>query len=211
MTDDLRARVLAEVARTPSLSRAQTRQRAYAIIAVGALTTVAFFIATGGVVRGARPPNLVAFTAGLGLVLGVLSTWLVLGSRSMLGRPRAALATGVLATSAALALVVAAASSIWPSDEDVPRTIDAACGALTIAQGAIPLAAFLLPRRGADPVHPILAGAAIGAAAGAWALMLAYLRCPHATLVHGLVAHAGPGLVLAAVGAGLGWAILRLR
>lgn len=211
MSDDLRARILAEVARTPSPTRAETRRRGLLVVAIAAIATAAFAVASGGVVRGDRPLVLVAFTSGLALAVGALSTWLVLGARSMLGRPRTALAVGALATSATLFLLVVVAAAVWPSHEDVPRSIDAACGAMTLAQGAIPLAAFAIPRRGADPVHPALTGAAIGAAAGAWSAMLAYLRCPHATLVHGFLAHAGPSLLLAAVGAIVGWALLRLR
>jgi hypothetical protein len=88
---------------------------------------------------------------------------------------------------------------------------DLACGAMTIAQGALPLLALLLPRRGSDPVHPALTGAALGMTAGGWAVVMAYLRCPHAAMTHALLAHVVPTLALAALGAALGGWLLRLR
>jgi hypothetical protein len=78
-------------------------------------------------------------------------------------------------------------------------------------QGALPLLALIVPRRGTDPVHPVFTGAALGMTAGAWTAMMAYLRCPHAVSLHCIVAHVVPMLVFAFVGALLGRALLKIH
>jgi hypothetical protein len=78
-------------------------------------------------------------------------------------------------------------------------------------QGALPLVALLAPRRGTDPVHPAVTGAALGMTAGAWTAMMAYLRCPHPSAFHCIAAHVAPTLLLTVAGALLGHALLRVR
>ncbi len=88
---------------------------------------------------------------------------------------------------------------------------DMACAAMTLVQGALPLAALVIPRRGTNPVHPVVSGAALGMTAGAWTAMMAYLRCAHSGALHCILAHVVPTLVLTAIGALLGWLLLRVR
>jgi hypothetical protein len=98
---DLRARVLAEVARTPAPTRSVQERRALAVTVAGAIATAVLF-AMSGVERGTRPAELVAFTAGLGLLAALVLTRLSAGaSGSMLGRPARVLVSAVaIATSA---------------------------------------------------------------------------------------------------------------
>jgi hypothetical protein len=211
---DLRARVLAEASRTPAPTRGEHRKRVLILAALGALTTAALFFGMGGFAKGARPAPLVAFTAGFGLLASVVLTRLSVGvTGSMLGRPRSVLLLACIVLAPLLALVAFAASAIWPEHgaEGVPLTLDVACGALTLVQGALPLAFLILPRRGTDPVHPATTGAALGMTAGAWTAMMAYLRCPHAAAFHCIVAHVIPTLLLTVVGAVLGYALLKIR
>lgn len=214
VASDLRARVLAEVARTPSPTRAVHHRRVTWTAALGAIAVLASFLATGGANRGARPVEMIAFTAGLGAVAASVVTHLASGrGGSMLGRPRPLLLAAVVIAAPLLALVVLGATMIWPEPaaQHVAGGAHLSCGALSLLQGAIPLAVLLAPRRGTDPVHPVLAGAALGMTAGAWAAVLAALRCTKAAAVHGLVAHVGPALILTALGAALGWLLLRVR
>ena len=73
------------------------------------------------------------------------------------------------------------------------------------------LAAFLFLRRGSDPVHPRASGAALGAAAGAWASVLIHLHCPVAATDHVLLGHLAPVLFLSLAGVLVGRRLLGVR
>lgn len=212
--DDLRARVLAEVARTPSPTRSAYKRRIVLLATVGAIATVVLFVGMGGMSPGTRPVEMIAFTVGFGLVAAAVLTRLSSGEpRSMLGRPRTVLLTAVVVTAPILAVLALGATLAWPdaSSEHVDGSVTFACGAISVLQGALPLIVLLLPRRGTDPVHPAITGAALGMTAGAWTVVMAYLRCPHASAMHCIVAHVVPTLILTVLGAGLGWFLLRVR
>ena len=214
MSQDLRARVLEEVARTPSPTRADYKRRIMLVAAIGAIATVSLFIGTGGMSPGTRPVEMIAFTVGFGLVAAAVLTRLSSGQQgSMLGRSRPLLLTAIVVTAPVLALVALCAPMVWPQapDEHVLGGAHLACGAISVLQGALPLIVLLLPRRGTDPVHPAITGAALGMTAGAWTVVMAYLRCPHAAPMHCIVAHVVPTLILTALGALLGWLLLRVK
>jgi hypothetical protein len=211
---ELRARVLAEAARTPSPTRAVYKRRVLLIAAIGAVATASLFVVMGGMAPGTRPVEMIAFTVGFGLLAAAVLTRLSSGPRgSMLGRPRSVLLTAVVVTAPLLALVALSATMAWPdhAGQEVGGSVHFACGLISVAQGALPLLALLLPRRGSDPVHPAITGAALGMTAGAWTVVMAYLRCPHGAAMHCIVAHVVPTLVLTALGAALGWLLLRLK
>jgi hypothetical protein len=212
--DDLRARVLAQVKTEASPDRDAYRRRVGIISGVGAVATTALFFAMGGFAPGTRPVELVAFTAGLALFAAAVLTRISSGrAQSMLGRPRSVLVTACVVAAPALALVALVAAMCWPgpASEETTSHAHLACAAMTLAQGSLPLVALLVPRRGSDPVHPAITGAALGMTAGAWTAMMAYLRCPHAAAIHCIIAHVGPTLVLTALGALLGWVLLRVK
>lgn len=214
-SDALRARVLAEARGLPSPTRAQHRARALALGAGGVLATLALFFATDGLKPGTRPAELIAFHAVFTLAFALVLTRLSGGAPgNMLGRPRAVLLGAPALAAPALALGAVAAAALWPevaaADDPSTRT-HVACSVLTIVQGALPLAALLVPRRGTDPIHPAVSGAALGMTAGAWAATMAYLRCPHGAASHCVIAHVGPTLLLAAAGAALGALLLRIK
>jgi hypothetical protein len=213
-SSDLRDKVLALAKETPSLTRSQYRTRLGAIAAIGALATTSLFFAMGGFARGTRPLELVCFTAGIGLFAAIVLTRLSADrGTSMLGRPRSWLVTLCVVSAPILAIVAFVAAHLWPEPaaEEVTTTINLRCALATIVQGALPLVALLVPKRGSDPIHPMVTGAALGMTAGAWTAMMAYLRCPHAAALHCILAHVVPTLVLTALGAILGRVLLRLR
>lgn len=208
----LRAKILAEIAKTPAPTRAEHKTRVRLVVGIGTAATVAIFFATGGLSVGSRPVELVAFAAGFALFASIVLTRLSSTKpRSMLGRPRAVLVTGSVVAAPVLALAALAAAWLWPEPaaEAVSSRSDLACAALTVVQGALPLIALFVPRRGTDPVHPAVSGAALGMTAGAWSAMMAYLRCPHAAGLHCVLAHVAPTLILTGVGAILGHFLLR--
>lgn len=215
MNAELRARILAEARRMPSPTRAEHRKRLVGLVAAGVVAASALFFAMGGVKSGTRPLSMVAFTGGFALLAAVVLTRLS-GRRpgSMLPRPTPLLVGIAVATAPALALSVVIAATIWPEaalGDAVGARTHAACGMMTLVQGALPLFVLIVPWRHGDPVHPAITGAALGMAAGAWATTMAYLRCPHPDPSHCVIAHVAPTLVLTALGAVLGRALLRMR
>src|SRR5690349_14560948 len=111
---DLRARVLAEVARAPAPTRREHRTKVAILYAAGALATIALFFAAGGLRRGARPVELVAFTAGTGLLAAVVLTRVSAGtSGSMLGRPRHVLLLAGVLGAAVLMVTACAVGTLW--------------------------------------------------------------------------------------------------
>ena len=211
---ELRARVLAGLSSIPAPTRSEHRARSLRIASLGLVATVAVFLVLGGFLRGARPMQLVVFTSGLALLVAMILTRLSMTSapHSMLGRPRSLLLLACIATAPLLALVPVLADSIWPEADQAPLRADLMCSMLSLVEGAVPLAFFLVLRSGTDPVHPTLQGATLGLTAGAWSGTMAYLRCPHADVKHCIVAHGMvPALVLLAVGAVAGRRLLRLR
>jgi hypothetical protein len=209
-SSELRARVLAEIAQTPADTRAQHRRRILVASSGATVATAILFLAMGGFRWGTRPMPLVVFSSGLGLLAAAVLMHVALGGRSMLGRPRSALVTAFIVTAGVLALAALVAPLLWPSPEGV-MTAHLACAIETVVQGALPLLALLVARRSSDPVKPALTGATFGMSAGAWAVMLAYLRCPEPGAAHCIVAHVAPTLILTALGAVLGRALLRIR
>jgi hypothetical protein len=211
---ELRARVLSEAKRSPSPTRAEHRRRVAAIALAGAIATTGLFFATGNVAPGARPTDMIAFSVGFALVAAIVLTRLSSArASSMFGRPRHVLVTACVVAAPLLALGALVAAACWPTParEEVPTQAHAACAALTLLQGVLPLGALLVPKRGSDPVHPAVTGGALGMTAGAWTAMMAYLRCPHAAALHCIGAHVAPTLILTALGAWLGWALLRVK
>ena len=72
----------------------------------------------------------------------------------------------------------------------------------------VPLLGVLWLRRGSDPLHPHLTGAASGAAVGAGVWVLVDLWCPVSYLPHLLLGHVLPLLLLITLAALLGSRII---
>jgi hypothetical protein len=88
----------------------------------------------------------------------------------MLGRPRAVLAATTIAAPAVLfAWKVLFSTRFAGMTDPWPDRPGLKCLALSLAVGVRPLAACVLLRRGGDPLHPTLSGAALGVTAGAGA------------------------------------------
>jgi hypothetical protein len=156
-----------------------------------------------------RPASVGAWII-VGLVaLAAGSTWLALPPRrSMLPPP----AGRLLVVALGVPLVVGAWLIAWHTAYDDAFTrLGVRCFAFTVAAAPWPFVVLrsLAPRF--DPVRPRLTGAALGAAAGAWAAVVVEFWCPLADPSHVLIGHALPLLVLAAAGALGGVRLLRLR
>lgn len=207
---ELRAKILAAAQHEPAPTRSARRRRDALAATVGIAAMAALFFAFGGVKPGGRPAAMIVFAVGLA-ALAALALRTVLGAR-MLGPSRRTLAAmTVLAPVACVAIAVVVATAWAMPDHALPMRSHVACTFMTIVHGALALGVMIATRRGSDPVHPALTGAALGVIAGAWAASLAWLRCPHVELGHGLVAHVAPIALAAALGAVVGRRALAIQ
>jgi hypothetical protein len=164
------------------------------------------FAAAGGAHCESRSPTLIAGTAMGAGVLALVSLWSALSrGRSMLGRPRAIVLAIAVAAPVALFVWKVGWSAQYPDALDAwPVRVGFRCLGLTLAMSLWPLFALALARRGTDPVHPAVTGAAFGVAVGACAWVLTDLWCPIAYPPHLLLGHVLPIALLAGLGAYLG-------
>jgi hypothetical protein len=203
---ELRARVLEAVQResAPSVA-AGGRRRARALIwGFGVSLAILVLSLVGGPHAHARPHGYVVALAAAWLPIAVLATWAGVGrGGSMLGRPLAWRIAVVALTPLALLAVWAALAQVWPStlgDPSGPPQY-AICNVMTLVFAAGPLIAFGVVRRGSDPVSPRLTGAAIGAAAAAWAAVVLHILCGFTSAQHILLGHIVPVVLTTFVGA----------
>jgi hypothetical protein len=156
-----------------------------------------------------RPLDAGAGMIGGTLALALVATWLALPPRrSMLSRP----APVLLAVALALPVLLGGWLVGWHSTYQDPFVRSGfLCFGLTVATAPWPFAVLVFAARRFEPRLPGLAGAALGAAAGAWAAVMAELWCPLSVPDHVAVGHALPVLVLAAAGALAGRWLLRIR
>jgi hypothetical protein len=175
----------------------------------GALMLLALGVAGGPSHAAGR--SLLAGTSILAgvMALAVGSTFLTLPPRrSMLPPARVQL----LSVALGVPLLVGVWLVLWHSTYADPFVrIGWRCFTLTAASAPGPFWVLLSlsPRR--DPRHPALTGAALGAAAGSWAALMVELWCPLAEPAHVAVGHVAPLVLLAALGAGIGARLFRLR
>ncbi|MCG8557908.1 MAG: NrsF family protein [Proteobacteria bacterium] len=214
-SQDLREAVLRKVAAEPSSVRRDVRRTNWclALMAVGLM--VAEFLLVGGIREwGApRPLSLLVGTALGTAALAAPAAWLAAArGRSSLGRPAGLLLCVALATPAAVFVWKTLYTSLFDSGlADWPDRFGNKCLAISFTMGTIALVAWVYAKRGSDPVHPRILGAALGVAAGAAAAMLVDLWCPVGHPRHVAYGHILPMLLLGAFGLLLGARFLDLR
>jgi len=213
MPPDLRTRVLDATSKAPSPNRAEVRARAVRAWGFGTALSMIVFAAVG-ISIGTRP---IAFIVVSALGWAVVAAAATLGAYgrglSMLGRSGQLLGLVVALTGPALLAWLFACLAVWPGAGIDPGSllVHAACFTATMGLSVGPLAAMLFVRRGTDPVHPRIQGAALGAAAGSIGGVLIDVHCAVAHPTHVLLAHVLPALVLAAFGALFGARTLGIR
>lgn len=212
----LKARLLDAVQREPSPSRLSVRRaNVLAALAGFAWLALVFFFRVGGVVLRKRPVGHVV-VLGLGWLLLAAAATLLSASRgrSLLGRPSHLLRLAAGLTVPLLFAWAFLSNAAWPETNGLACPTPAGhvkCFINTITMGVGPLVGFMFLRRGDDPVHPRLTGAALGAAAGAWGSWAMGLHCPYTELGHVLLGHVLPTGVLALVGLIAGQIFLAMR
>jgi hypothetical protein len=228
VSTELKARVLAAAAAEPSPTRAAVNRRNILIgilaaaTGVGAFASFALLESDGQLVRFGgevvshrylqRSMWLVATTAGGALAVATVAVCLALSrGRSMLGRPRRWLLSGIALIPLALfAWKVGCSMAFGDPMADWPARPGLKCLSLSVLVAAGPLLAFIATRR-STPVHPALNGAALGVASGACAWVALDLWCPVAFVPHLLLGHVLPMCIVGGMGALLGHTLLSLR
>jgi hypothetical protein len=212
---DLKQRILAQAAAQPSASRATTTRRRFLLIA-GSATAMAFgywlfAIAMFGWQHIPRSTLLLGGTSiGAALVAGLAIAVAIGRGQTMLGRSR----RWLIAVTALAPIVLLGWKVLWSAlfgNLDESPRLGYRCLAMSLSMGTVPIVLLSLTRRGEDPRHPGLLGAAIGVAVGASGWVLVDLWCPVAGIWHLLRGHVLPVLLLAALGAVLGSVLLALR
>jgi hypothetical protein len=209
-TNDLKARILAAVQAEQAPTRSEINQRGWLTLAIAVAAAVAIFTHFGGIRTYDRPTPLVVWTClGWSVATSLAAAFAVARGRSALGRSTASLVTLIAAMPLVLLAWTIGVTLPFGSDMLVawPGRPGFRCLGLSLAMAAPLLAALLLIRRWSDPVHPGVAGAALGITAGVAAGTLVDLWCPVAYLPHVLLGHILPLLVVAGFGA---WAGRRL-
>jgi hypothetical protein len=214
VTQDLKARILAQAGATPSATRDASRVYAWMVLPSGIIVAATLFFAFDGLRHGQGRPLwfYLASAVGWAMVAG-LSTWGALArGRSAIGRPRAWLLAVAVGTPASLFAMMFAFAVADPDVTLVhPERLGLKCLGLTIAAAAFPLVALALLRRGSDPVHPVATGAALGSACGASAGVMVEMWCPVATPQHVAIGHILPIVAMTVVGALLGARVIAMR
>ena len=183
---------------------ASVRSRTPGLGITVALTT---FVQVGGIREYDRPTVLVVLTCLGWSVIASAAAWIgVARGSSMLGRSTASLVALIVATPLALlAWKVGVTVPFGPRMlAPWPTRPGFLCLWLSLAMAVPLLAAFVAVRRRSDPVHPGLAGAALGVTAGVAAGTLVDLWCPVGFVPHVLLGHILPLFAVAALGAWAG-------
>jgi hypothetical protein len=215
LKSDLKGRVLAAAQQLPSRIRADARSDARALFLTAVALAVALFLACGGLSHSVgRPGWFVATSLATWAAVAALSArdaWRWGGSfvaESGVQLATVAAGTPVLLLAASLAL-----ARLRPGDAGSAGAFVGSlpCVALTLAAAIHPLAGAMALRRSTDPMHPMAAGAALGAASGASGGVMVTWWCPLSDVAHVLSAHVLPVAWLAILGAVAGSRVLTLR
>jgi hypothetical protein len=205
-----RARLLATVAASPSITRKQGRGAAAGLVAASVALAVMIFESVGGLEHGYGRPLGITLTLAAGwIIVSGLLTWLVVarGGFTLSRRPLvigcAAVATPVL--------VFLWMRLFYGSYVEPYHAMGLRCLGYTLSMSALPLASFLFLRRAVEPRAPSLLGAGAGAACAAWAGALVDLWCPLTHPMHVLVGHVAPLAIATLAGAVAGHFTLGVR
>jgi hypothetical protein len=214
VTQDLKARILAQARSTPSPTRQASHVYAWLVLPSSVIVAAALFFAFNGPRHGqGRAPWFYAASCVGWAAVAALSVWgSYLRGRSAVGRPRVWLMAVAVGTPALLFAMMYGFAVIHPEVTLLhPERLGLKCLGLTLAAAAFPLLGLSLVRRGSDPVHPVATGAALGSACGASAGVMVEMWCPVAAPRHVAIGHILPIVIMAILGALLGARVIAMR
>jgi hypothetical protein len=206
---DLKARIMAAAAAAPSPTRCQGRRATRFVLAGAIAVGLAFFELAGGLAHARDRPLVLTVRLADGWALASAAfTWLAARLGAPFVRRAEILRAACLAAPAALVMWMAHFHGTYV---DPPFGEPWACMVTSLVCASFPLAGILWARRQSEARHPATLGAAYGAACGAWAGVLALLRCPETEPLHALLAHALPLVVTTLAGTLAGARVLAMR
>jgi hypothetical protein len=214
VTQDIKARILAQARATPSATRRASHVSAWLVLPSSVIVAAALFFAFDGVHHGEGRPSWFYAASSLGwTAVAALSVWgAFLRGSSALGRPRLWLTAIAIGTPAFLFAMMFGFAVVHPEVTLLhPERLGLKCLGLTVASAMFPLVGLSLVRRGSDPVHPVATGAALGSACGASAGVMVEMWCPVAAPRHVAIGHILPIVVMAILGALLGSRVIAMR
>jgi hypothetical protein len=212
---DLKERILAAAAAAPSPSRTVARRRRVLLMAGGVAAMAAVYgLFALRIFGGQGVPNSILWAGGTSMgataMAGVAMAIALGRGRHMLGRSRnGLLAATVLAPLALLAWKIGW-SALFGNLAEGPH-LGYRCLLMSVAMGTVPVALLTMTRRGEDPRHPALLGAAMGVAVGACGWVLIDLWCPVAGIWHLLRGHVRPVAILGTFGAAVGRTVIAVH
>jgi hypothetical protein len=207
--DARKAALLAAAAATSAPTRPQGLRRAIALGVLSVAFAVGWFESVGGLDHAkGRPLSITAAIAAGSALYSAGLAWLVLGRKGTLARRPSLVLGAALATPIVLVLWMHVFDGTFT--EPFSR-FGWRCAGHSLVMAALPLASFLLLRKGVEPRAPAALGAGMGAVSGAWAGVLVDLWCPLVNFQHVLVGHVAPILVLVVIGAAIGSVRLGVR
>jgi hypothetical protein len=211
--EELFLRIRSAVAATPA-AKTTTRLRIVVVAAVvPVLTAAVLLMASHGVYHrpALRIHDGTPVTVHLLVVLLLVVGLTLLATAIALGRGKRGLGSGAVALFLVAVLVTPIYAVLTLVDPvEMSRTAAASlatlspwgprCLSISIAVGVLVLFSFTAALRRSAPVASRLRGAAVGAAAGAWAGLSVFVFCPAVELRHLLVGHVLPIAVFTLVG-----------
>ena len=206
----LYSRIRESIQGTPASDVSTTRRAHIALVVIPCVTAGALAVASQLVYQrqgvgldvgvDSTPHMLVAL--GLLVVLTLATTFIALGRSG-----RSSEITSLLFAASLVAPVYAAITLINPlhASDPFPPPVDlspwgARCLVLATIVGAVALSSFAVALRRAIPVRSGLRGAALGAAAGAWAGLALFVFCPASEYEHLFLGHVMPVVALSLAG-----------
>jgi hypothetical protein len=191
MPAELKAKIAADVSRTPSPTRAQLASRTVIAVVVGLAICAALVAYRGGAHAGARTPLFLGAVA-LILVMFAARNLLAAVSTSLWVNPRNAQRLVVMpyVALAAIAIAYGRGPAIpHPLSDDMP------CAITTLVLAGVLGVAIIIARRATEPIRPTLKAFLLGSFAAAAAAALVFLACPFEEARHFAIAHLGGALV----------------
>ncbi len=208
----LRSRVRAEIARTPAPTISNARARMVAALATVPVLTAAIVLIASEVVYGHAAMGLVVAaqsTSRLLLMFVLITALAIVSTLVALWRGSSGMGAGVvLLTLVAGCIAPIYAALVLPNpvhEAQAQMLVDISpwgtrCFAIAALVSTIALASFATALHRAVPVAGRLRGAALGAAAGAWAGLALFAFCPSGDQPHLLVGHVMPIVVFTLIG-----------
>jgi hypothetical protein len=207
----LKARVLADISKTPAAPPGTYTKRLVLAVAVlfGWLALVLIWKGLRKDVSELPSMYLIGSVVTSATAGGLLTYLGLTRGRAMLGAPPLLQIAGTLLVPMALGawammVVGSGAHSLVPVTAANAFQTGLHCDAFAMVFGVPILLGLLSVKRGMETSVPRFVGACLGAAAGAWAHLGMHLICPVSHTLHALVGHVLPAIPLALVGAVFG-------